>query len=341
MGIDQASMASEFERRASLYKRLLEESLFVLEKALKTACVKYHSIPSRLKSLDSIVAKAKRKAEGKDIPIDPFLEITDIVGLRVVCLFLSDLGRVGEIIKKQFEVVAEDNKIEGTEVSSFGYMSVHFVAKMKKGYSGPRYEGLADMPFEIQVRTIAMDAWATISHYLDYKSDVDVPSEMRRDFYALSGLFYVADSHFEMFFKERERGQVAITAELKTGKLGLDQEINLDSLKAYLLLRFPDRKHSESKSVSELVSELRHSGYLHLSQLDEAIERSHEAFLAYEKTVPPHGGGKFADVGVARVSLSIADEDFRRNRQDSETYIEYRKMLKDSPESTRRAGRRP
>ena len=91
MGIDQASVASEFARRESLYKRLLEESLFVLEKALKTAGVKYHSIPSRLKSVDSIAAKAKRKAEGKDIPIDPFLEITDIVGLRVVCLFLEDV----------------------------------------------------------------------------------------------------------------------------------------------------------------------------------------------------------------------------------------------------------
>jgi putative GTP pyrophosphokinase len=327
MQIEQASIASKFERHESLYKRLLEESLFILKRALNTAGVKYHSIPSRVKSLDSLVAKAKRKAEGKDAPFDPFVEIADIVGLRVVCLFLSDIRRIGEVIKDQFEVVAEDNKIEGTDVSSFGYMSVHFVAKMKKVYSGPRYEDIAGMSFEIQVRTIAMDAWATISHYLDYKSEVDVPSEMRRDFYALSGLFYVADSHFEMFFKERERGQAAITAELKTGKLGLDQEVNLDSLRAYLLLRFPDRKHSEATSVSELVSELRDCGYEKLSQLDEAITRASEAFLAYEKARPPQGGGRFADGGVVRIALSIYDEAFRTKRGDSDRYEVYRKML--------------
>jgi putative GTP pyrophosphokinase len=118
-------------------------------------------------------------------------------------------------------------------------MSVHFIAKIKPNFSGPRYDGLVGVPLEIQVRTIAMDAWATISHYLSYKSAIDVPSEMRRDFFALSGLFYVADSHFEMFFKGRERGRTQIAAELKAGTQGL--EINLDSLTEYLASRFPDR----------------------------------------------------------------------------------------------------
>jgi putative GTP pyrophosphokinase len=290
--------------------------------------VKYHSIPKRIKTLDSLIAKAERK----DDLADPFVEITDIVGLRVVCLFLSDITRVGQVIKNHFDVVAEDNKVEGAEISSFGYMSVHFVTKMKKTYSGPRYDDLTERPFEIQVRTIAMDAWATISHYLDYKSDVDVPREMRRDFYALSGLFYVADSHFEMFFRERERGRVAITAELKTGKLGLDQDINLDTLKAYLVSRFPDRTQGPTEGKSELVSELHDSGYKKLRQLDEAIAQGYEAFLAYERDHLPHGGGKFIDVGVVRILLNIYDETFRTKRGiHAQRYAQYEKMLKAGP----------
>src|SRR5260370_10516414 len=168
MQIDRASIASEFEHREPVYKRLLEESFFTLERGLISAGVKYHSIPKRIKTLESLIAKAERKES-----TDPFTRVADIVGLRVVCLFLSDIARVGGVIKTQFEVVTEDNKIEGAEVSSFGYMSLHFVAKMRKTYSGPRYEDLGDIPFEIQVRTIAMDAWATISHYLEYKSYID------------------------------------------------------------------------------------------------------------------------------------------------------------------------
>jgi len=95
------------------------------------------------------------------------------VGLRVVCLFLSDIERVAKVVKESFEVLEEDNKIEGREISSFGYMSFHFTVQMKRSFSGPRYDAIASIPFEIQVRTIAMDAWATTSHYLDYKSDVD------------------------------------------------------------------------------------------------------------------------------------------------------------------------
>jgi putative GTP pyrophosphokinase len=117
--------------------------------------------------------------------------------------FLSDIDHIGQVIRDSFLVISEDNKIEGSEVSSFGYMSVHFIATMKKEHSGPRYDHIANMRFEIQVRTIAMDAWANVSHYLEYKSETDVPSDLRRDFYALSGLFYVADKHFEMFFRSR------------------------------------------------------------------------------------------------------------------------------------------
>ena len=136
--------------------------------------------------------------------MNPLEEINEIVGIRIICLFLSDIAKITEIIRSQFVFRSEDNKIDGKDLSSFGYMYVHFIVSMPE-YTGPRYESLHSRAFEIQVRTLAMDAWSTISHYLDYKTEADIPKELRRDFYALSGLFYVADTHFQMFFKAREQ----------------------------------------------------------------------------------------------------------------------------------------
>jgi putative GTP pyrophosphokinase len=333
MEIKERALINEFRKREAVYKRLLEESFFILERGLRSEQIKYHSIPTRIKSFDSFAAKAKRKtSEQKGAKVDPFAEISDIVGLRVVCLFLSDIGRVGEVIKKHFDILAEDNKIDGADVSSFGYMSVHFVANLKSSYSGPRYDGLVGLPLEIQVRTIAMDAWATISHYLSYKSAIDVPSEMRRDFYALSGLFYVADSHFEMFFKGRERGRTEIAAELEAGSRGVNQEINLDSLSAYLASRFPDRERNDSESISELVQELHDNEYRSLDQLNAAISIGYDAFVAYEKEHPPAGSDsrQFSDVGVMRMLLAIVDKKYRANKYEKTMdFLKFERLVKE------------
>lgn len=185
--MDIEAISQEFHNKERTFAHLETEAKYVVSKALEATDIKLHSITSRTKELPSFLDKIQRLDAR-----NPFDEIRDIVGLRVICLFLSDIDRIAQIIRDSFSVLSEDNKIEGSEVSSFGYMSVHFIAIMKEEYVGPRYDPVAKLPFEIQIRTIAMDAWANVSHYLEYKSETDVPSELKRDFYALSGLFYVA-----------------------------------------------------------------------------------------------------------------------------------------------------
>jgi ppGpp synthetase/RelA/SpoT-type nucleotidyltranferase len=113
--------------------------LYALKAALEQAAIKYHSLPSRVKSPESFLEKVKRRETRESEEVqrgewDPLKEIQDIVGLRVVCLYLSDVERIATVVRNTFQVLSEDNKIEGTEVSSFGYMSVHFVAVMKAEY---------------------------------------------------------------------------------------------------------------------------------------------------------------------------------------------------------------
>ena len=126
----------------------------------------------------------------------------DVVGLRIVCLFHSDVKEIGVIVKKNFEIIEEDDKINSVDVDIFGYMSLHYKAKLKDVSSDSYYKNIKDIPFEIQIRTVAQDAWASISHYLDYKNESEIPIQLKRDFHALSGLFYVADTHFEILQQE-------------------------------------------------------------------------------------------------------------------------------------------
>lgn len=342
--MEQQQLIREFEARSSRHKQLEEEALFILKQQLSATQIKYHSVTSRIKELDSFLKKTQRKE--LDNPLD---QIQDIVGLRIVCLFLSDIGRIGNLIRESFSVLSEDNKVEGTDVSSFGYMSVHFIATMKETYVGPRYDSVAKLPFEIQVRTIAMDAWANVSHHLDYKSEEDVPTDLKRDFYALSGLFYVADKHFEMFYgaSSQSKEQMSELFAEASPNVKADQEINLDSLTAYLNTKFPDRNHMDSSWVSSLLRDLKQAGYKTIGDIEKMVENTVNAFNQYE-----HDKFKrtfLADVGVVRISGEIANDEMIRAglersflggdleksvNSNIKYYERYRKMLKHPPQES-------
>jgi ppGpp synthetase/RelA/SpoT-type nucleotidyltranferase len=285
--------------------------LFIIKEAMESAGIRYQSISYRIKTFNSMVEKAERLSIA-----EPLTKMHDVVGLRVVCLFLSDVERIGQLLRQKFQIIKEDNKIEAQEVSSFGYMSHHFIAKMHSTYSGPRYEGLVGMLGEIQVRTIAMEAWATCSHFLDYKTVLAVPKELRRDFYALSGLFYVADRHFELFFRAREASREQATDR----KPQSGDEINFDSLVAYMRSRFPDREHETSPvDISELVTELFYGEIRTLGQIDSLVDKHWDAFIGDEEKSPPldEMGGKtrYMDIGVVRGLLYLERPDIREKYQ--------------------------
>lgn len=325
----------EYESNKFKYKELETEIKYILDRKLEERDIKIHSILSRIKKFNSFFDKLERKnAE------DPFSDITDIVGTRVVCLFKSDINKIGDCIRECFDVKSEDNKIDGDNenVASFGYMSFHFIAQLKDQYTGPRYDHLKGLKFEIQVRTISMDAWANISHYLDYKSENDIPEKLEKDFHALSGLFYIADTHFEMFVESSHKSQAVKEKEvekmLSTGENDLaDEKLDLDTLRSYLKQKFKGRlvadttlESNESKAVSKLLSELLNGGYDTLTKLDDAMNKSHEAFVAYEtKYAKP---GHYRGVGVVRVSLYILDEAVR----EASTFTKYNKTRYTDPE---------
>ncbi|HYI80389.1 MAG TPA: hypothetical protein VEW67_05980 [Thermoleophilaceae bacterium] len=323
---DDPGIAPEYDVRLPLYQRLEEEAVFVLSAALESAGIKSHSVSSRVKTLSSLEDKSARKGYR-----NPLNEASDIVGTRIVTLFLSDLPQVREIVKDRFDVVASDDKIGDSDPSTFGYMSEHYVVRLGTTYQGARYDDIQDTPFEVQIRTILMDAWANVSHYLAYKGEASVPADLRKDFHALSGLFYVADQHFEMFFKGAMESRSNATANIEEG--GADTEINLETLGVLLQKQYPDRKHAPRSSISEVVEEITECGYENLGAIAETLELADDLVKEYEREHPPGaaGDGRYSDVGAVRKALAISDAKYARRKYHSDTPFErYRRMLSSS-----------
>lgn len=275
-----SELLDAYREKLGLFEELKSEAVQRLQHALTESKIKIHSLTSRVKEENSFLNKVHSLS-----PDLPLLEITDIVGLRVVCLLLSDVERIGEVIRLTFRVKKEDNKIEGMEASSFGYMSVHFIVAFREPFDSTAGEELDNVAFEIQVRTIAMDAWANVSHYLLYRREKDIPGFLRKDFHALSGLFYVADRQFELFYEASKRSEKHMTYLFGTAlnRSTGDQEMNRDSLAAYLLFKFPERKEGTASAMSTLLEALREANYGTISEVEALLNRASQAIDALEK----------------------------------------------------------
>jgi len=322
--LDVEASYAEYVFRKHLFNALNDEITFSLRDAIEERGIKIHDIESRVKEFSSIVQKCHEKE------IDnPLSELHDISGARVICLFRSDIDRIGNIITEVFDIIDVDDKITKSQ-DSFGYMSVHYICKLKDDFSGPRYKRVKGIKFEIQVRTLSMHAWSVMSHYLDYKGDWDVPAHLKKALNALSGLFYVADSEFEQFVKESTASKRSAQENENINEQ--NEEINLDTLTAYLRSKFNDRKPSEPKHVSELVEELKSSGFNKISDFSMLIDTADQAVIEYEKR---YQGTKFLnEVGAARVALSISSEQYLEARKKlgrvkiRRDYSTFRKYLK-------------
>ena len=125
-----------------------------------------HHIEHRIKTLESAAKKLKRR--GYDLTIDNiYAHIQDVAGVRVICNYLDDICYLRSLLARNenFKIIREVNYIK--EPKESGYRSLHLICDVPIVIS----EGTLKLPVEIQLRTIAMDMWASLEHELRYKSD--------------------------------------------------------------------------------------------------------------------------------------------------------------------------
>lgn len=129
-------------------------------------------VTGRVKPISSIIEKARRKR----IPFDQIeMEIQDIAGLRVVCQFVDDIYTVVKMLRgrKDFKIVEEKDYISCKKES--GYRSYHVIIE----YPVETIHGEKKLLAEIQIRTLAMNFWATNEHSLNYKYSWQIPGNIK------------------------------------------------------------------------------------------------------------------------------------------------------------------
>ncbi len=129
-------------------------------------------VMGRVKTISSILEKAQKK----QIDLEDIEEqMEDIAGIRIICQFVEDIGKVVEIIKKRTDMRVKNEKDYIVNRKPSGYRSFHLIIY----YNVQTLNGTKEIQAEIQIRTLAMNFWATIEHSLQYKYKQNMPEHIR------------------------------------------------------------------------------------------------------------------------------------------------------------------
>lgn len=154
-------------------------------------------VTGRVKKISSIIEKANKK----QIPLENIQnEMDDIAGIRIMCQFVEDIDKVVELIRSRngidMNILEERDYINNMKKS--GYRSYHIIIK----YAVITAIGKREITAEIQIRTLAMNFWATIEHSLKYKYDRNMPDEVQERLVKAAEAAFLLDKEMSQIREE-------------------------------------------------------------------------------------------------------------------------------------------
>lgn len=157
-------------------------------------------VTGRVKPIPSILDKAKQR----NVPFDQLDKLYDIAGLRIMCQFVDDIKRVVQLLRNRndFEVVEEKDYI--TNKKDSGYRSYHLIIS----YPVQTIHGEKRVLAEIQIRTLAMNFWATIEHSLNYKYNGQFPEDIQFRLQRAAEAAFLLDEEMSLIREEIREAQV-------------------------------------------------------------------------------------------------------------------------------------
>lgn len=171
----------EWRRALLLYDAALKEvstKIEILSNEFKTVN-RYNPIEhvtARIKSPESIAKKIRHS--NRELTVENIVKyINDVAGVRIICSFTSDIYRIASAIAKQNDVRVLKVKDYITQPKANGYMSYHMIVAVPIFLSNE----VIDTKVEIQIRTIAMDFWASLEHKIYYKFEGNAPEHIRKE----------------------------------------------------------------------------------------------------------------------------------------------------------------
>ncbi|WOB09147.1 (p)ppGpp synthetase [Piscinibacter gummiphilus] len=151
-------------------------------------------VKDREESIRKFVRKYLTRLEDRQVAYEIAPHVSDLIGLRIVCLYEDELDPIADVLRAHFDVLGVSDKaseMESTE-GLFGYKGLHLDLRAKADETA--LTACAQMPFEIQLRTIIQDSWSVLDHKIKYKKSI--PIELKRRINRLAALFELADEEF-------------------------------------------------------------------------------------------------------------------------------------------------
>lgn len=200
----------------------IETKIEIINNEFKTLH-KYNPIEhvsSRIKSKQSINNKLKKKG------LEPTYEnlvktINDVAGIRIICSFIPDIYKLVEMLENMQDITIVKKKDYVTNPKDNGYSSYHLIVSVPVSLS----IGTIGVKVEIQIRTMAMDFWASLEHKIKYKYDKEIPKAVKKELKECAKMTQKLDkrmSHLGRNLMEEEKQIIKeITAEYSTVYAGL------------------------------------------------------------------------------------------------------------------------
>ena len=192
----------EFQSIQQLYSSAVKEVSTKLEVLNDEFKVRYDHNPirhmeNRSKAPKSIIEKLKRN--GFPISIHSAREnLNDIAGIRVVCCYIDDIYKIAELLLKQRDITLVKKKDYIAHPKENGYRSLHLVVKIPVFLS----ERVEAVPVEIQIRTVAMDFWASLEHQLRYKKNLVACGEIDAELLECAQSISALDVKMQNLYKQ-------------------------------------------------------------------------------------------------------------------------------------------
>ena len=203
MNIHNRSILNEYRQNHHIYEQLEIKAFALLENELKQSGIMVFQLSHRLKTEQSLRGKLEKKGDKYETALD----LTDLLGIRVISYFADDVDRIAEKIEELF-IIDRENSVD-------------------------KRRDLGKIRFEIQIRSVLQHAWAEINHDIGYKSSAGVPRSITRGFSRLAGLLEIADEQFAEF-RDSVKNYANESAETVRNDFLEDLPVNEMTLYAFL-----------------------------------------------------------------------------------------------------------
>ena len=200
--LDLNGNLKEFLLQQQIYRAAIKEIKTKLEILDEEFQARYdhnpiHHMEYRLKSPQSIAGKMQKK--GLEITAENIRKnLTDIAGVRVICNYLHDINRIANLLIRQDDISLIRKNDYINEPKKNGYRSLHLIVLVPIFLA----ERTESVPVEIQIRTIAMDFWASLEHQLKYKGHSDMSEGLRERLKYCAESITRLDEEMQMIYEE-------------------------------------------------------------------------------------------------------------------------------------------